>query len=514
CARPKLWRRGQLGISCDEPQQKQQQQQQHQQQQQQQELSRGTPGSQLFAEQVSHFRHCGHVTLRGLLGAEQVLALRQAVQSAKALKELSAKRHALRTALGMSWSEVSKTSTAEVEYLFDEQLRAGRGVSSFMQYFNLWRDSDAIRQIALSLGPAVSELLGSRRVQLYGDALFVKRPGDNGTDWHTDMEHVPLETDSFLTLWIPLQPVPAAEEGGSPLFFAGGSHLWTDAESHGAIDAGVLSVQCSGMLGLGDVSAHHGRTMHAAPELGEGVVEERWALALSYFASGALRASLAGQKQDQRHRRHGEIQDDSAASAAGNEEEKEEEDEERDSYQDWADDIPVGAEARHALLPEVPVAGDAFLLPQGAGLSTGPRPVEADLPGSWLIAKYKALLLQDWERLSEAEPLWLEALQGQRQHLGPRHRASLETATAYAQVLTELGRLDEAEALLREVISVSLRELGSWHRATLLSASALASLCEARGGPSLAEAEMLRRAVLEGFEAELGPQHPDTQDAE
>lgn len=34
----------------------------------------------------------------------------------------------------------------------------------------------------------------------------------------------PLDTNSMLTFWIPLTPVPTVEDGGSPLLFATGSH--------------------------------------------------------------------------------------------------------------------------------------------------------------------------------------------------------------------------------------------------------------------------------------------------
>ncbi|CAK0816748.1 unnamed protein product [Prorocentrum cordatum] len=149
----------------------------------------------------------GHALLPGLLAPPQVAALRRAAVAARRSKRLEARRHALRTTLGLSWSEAEALAPEEVEHLCGRHLRSGRGAPSFMQYFNLWRGSQDVRRVALALGTAAAALLGVARVRLYGDALFVKRPGDTATGWHTDAEHVPLDTDRYLTLWVPLQAV-------------------------------------------------------------------------------------------------------------------------------------------------------------------------------------------------------------------------------------------------------------------------------------------------------------------
>ena len=46
-------------------------------------------------------------------------------------------------------------------------------------------------------------------VQIYQDALFVKRPGDGPTQWHSDLNIAPFDTNDFITCWIPLQFVPS-----------------------------------------------------------------------------------------------------------------------------------------------------------------------------------------------------------------------------------------------------------------------------------------------------------------
>lgn len=39
---------------------------------------------------------------------------------------------------------------------------------------------------------------------------FPKPPGEPRVPWHRDADHVPLERDAMLTLWLPLVEVPPA----------------------------------------------------------------------------------------------------------------------------------------------------------------------------------------------------------------------------------------------------------------------------------------------------------------
>eukprot|EP00933_Yihiella_yeosuensis_P039473 TRINITY_DN33510_c0_g1_i1.p1 TRINITY_DN33510_c0_g1~~TRINITY_DN33510_c0_g1_i1.p1 ORF type:complete len:597 (+),score=125.75 TRINITY_DN33510_c0_g1_i1:95-1885(+) len=466
------------------------------------------------------FQHLGHVALRGLFSEKEILTLADAVRHAKVSKELNSKRHALRTNMGLSWDDVAKQSPDQVDYLFHECLREGKGITSFLQYFNLWRDSDAIRQTALSLGTVAAGLLNCRRVQLYGDALFVKRPGDNCTDWHADMEHVPLLTGGFLTIWIPLQSILPVEQGGTPLIFADGSHLWTEEESRGEIQESALHIHSYGKLGIGDATAHHGWTMHAAPELEKFAEndDERWALALSYFVADSTRAGLPSHRwQGQEAAIAVETNSAGLGQAAVQNKDDEDEDEERESFQAWAADIPIGAKTCHELLPEVPVReGDLQVLSeqshQSLLLQCAMSQSTTD-DKNWRMMKYQALLLQSWERLEESEQLWSKVHEQQKTELGAICPAILDSARIRGELLRDIGKLDMAEALLRRSISVSHQHFGSSHLSTLRLAAALASICEVQDGRT-EEAELLREAVLEGFREVLGDQHPDTQDAE
>mmetsp|Transcript_37181 Transcript_37181/g.148413 ORF Transcript_37181/g.148413 Transcript_37181/m.148413 type:complete len:101 (+) Transcript_37181:522-824(+) len=71
------------------------------------------------------------------------------------------------------------------------------------------------------LAQAAATLLGSKRLRVYQDSIFVKRGGDGPTLWHSDLNMAPLDTNRFVTAWIPLHPVT---EELAPLCFATGSH--------------------------------------------------------------------------------------------------------------------------------------------------------------------------------------------------------------------------------------------------------------------------------------------------
>lgn len=57
------------------------------------------------------------------------------------------------------------------------------------------------------------------QVRLYQDCLFQKMPGFGVTNWHSDLNMVPLDTNSFLTVWIPLRSLAKTD---SSLHFASG----------------------------------------------------------------------------------------------------------------------------------------------------------------------------------------------------------------------------------------------------------------------------------------------------
>ena len=104
--------------------------------------------------------------------------------------------------------------------------------------------------------------------------------------------HLRPRYNDFVTAWIPLQPIPL---GGTGLLYAEGSHrdlarpFWynDDAEFDedrydGRDDPDRYDLVDHGALALGDVSWHHGWTLHSASENND--PHDRFAFPISYFA--------------------------------------------------------------------------------------------------------------------------------------------------------------------------------------------------------------------------------------
>ena len=74
-----------------------------------------------------------------------------------------------------------------------------------------------------------------------------------------------------------------------------------------------------------------------------------------------------------------------------------------------------------------------------------------------------ALLLQDTNRLAEAEPLMRRALAIDEQSLGPDHPNVAIHLNNLAQLLQDTNRLAEAEPLMRRALEISKASLGAEH---------------------------------------------------
>ncbi|MEM9114812.1 MAG: phytanoyl-CoA dioxygenase family protein [Myxococcota bacterium] len=139
------------------------------------------------------------------------------------------------------------------------------------------------------------QLLDVESVRLYHDNALCKSPGCGRTPWHYDAHHYPIDSADVVTLWMPLQPTPAAM---GPLVFSQDRDLHlrvrdADFDKFGtAYDAGIIElIEREGVAielveyDLGDVTFHHADALHSA---GPNRTElDRYALATTYFADGA-----------------------------------------------------------------------------------------------------------------------------------------------------------------------------------------------------------------------------------
>lgn len=274
------------------------------------------------------FERQGFLKVPGILTEDEVAAVNDVIEELQGSEEctLQALQHQVRVQFGADTAAQCRTVTACRKKL--EALEK-RGEVSFLQYFNLHRKSERLRQIAMS--PRFSfwatRLLGVPSVRLYQDAVFMKRPGDGATDWHSDLGLAPFDTNSFLTFWLPLTPVPP--RGGSSLVYAIGSHRDFALPFHGDLDedlSGRHKLRRTGSILPGDASIHHGWTLHSASAVPEGG-PLRVAWTLGFIADGArlLRKACSAQ-------------------------------EDAVSYESWIRDLGQGAVVDHPMVPLLPPA--------------------------------------------------------------------------------------------------------------------------------------------------------------
>ena len=146
---------------------------------------------------------------------------------------------------------------------------ADRGQSrSLIVPFELTKVSSTIRDLLLDPRPAriAAELLGVEQVRYLHASAYYKVKGAPEAHWHQDLWFMPLPGDALVTLWIPLCDV---DETMAPLVYAVGSHrggLMKLPESFDPNPSSGLEFSEPVVLQAGDLTAHHGWTLHASTE--------------------------------------------------------------------------------------------------------------------------------------------------------------------------------------------------------------------------------------------------------
>ncbi|MEM6673567.1 MAG: phytanoyl-CoA dioxygenase family protein, partial [Planctomycetota bacterium] len=215
----------------------------------------------LSPESVARFRRDGFVKLKDVCPAPALLALRR-----------------------------------ELRQLFDATVEE-RPEMRFPSLEMMWTVAPIARAFVMSprLARIAAELLGVAAVRLYHDNALSKLPGCGRTPWHYDAHHYPIESDSVITLWAPLQPTPRAM---GPLAFARGIDTWRRVEDlrfdkfDDSYDREIIRVLRDadvpvedGPFELGELSFHHTHSLHTAgPNRTD---RSRIALATTYFEDGA-----------------------------------------------------------------------------------------------------------------------------------------------------------------------------------------------------------------------------------
>lgn len=217
-------------------------------------------------ERESYQRN-GHVLLRGLASADAVAAYRTAINEA-----------------------VDRYNT-ETRALSDRDTYG----KAFLQIFNLWERDETVRRFTLAkrFGEVAAQLMGCERVRIYHDQALYKEPGGGPTPWHQDQYYWPLDTNQFVTMWMPLIDL-TADMG--IMQFASGSHRDGYVDKLGISDASEnflehyvrdrnFPIAQAHAMQAGDATFHAGWTLHRAP--GNTSTTMREVMTVIYFADGA-----------------------------------------------------------------------------------------------------------------------------------------------------------------------------------------------------------------------------------
>lgn len=174
-------------------------------------------------------------------------------------------------------AELSRSALDEFERDENPEI-AGRtlGKVSFHRSANLWRRSKAVRRFAFDarFASVARDLLEVQDVRLVADDLFFKKPRSRVSSWHADRAFLPIDSDKFLSIWIPLQAT--TRRSGTMAYAAKShrvaipaptgrlrhertSHLWYETALR-ACRLEIVPIDTA----VGDVLVHHCRTYHMA----------------------------------------------------------------------------------------------------------------------------------------------------------------------------------------------------------------------------------------------------------
>ena len=209
------------------------------------------------AAHVREFADDGATVIQGLLDAEWIAALAEGVEHNR--------QHP------SAWSHW--------------YTRPDEAVGFWIDYVT-WTEVEPYRRAAFEspMANAAATLMQSSTARFFHEHVLVKEPGaTERTPWHHDQPYYCLDGDQNVSLWVALDPVPAA----SGMRFIAGSHRWdrwfvprkfvdhtpyADApdgfELVPDLDAEIASGRhriLSFDVEPGDVIAFHYRTLHDAP---------------------------------------------------------------------------------------------------------------------------------------------------------------------------------------------------------------------------------------------------------
>lgn len=194
----------------------------------------------------------------------------------------------LRGLFDPGWIDALRRATDEV--LADSRLSRRFGdvaPGRFLRTVLMWTFHPTFHAFAFRspVGAIGGQLMGSRRVLLYGDNLLIKEPGAvERTPWHQDQPYFKVNGWQICSLWLAFDRVTA---GTGAVEFIRGSHRWQRWFRPVAFDRGGRRKVNESLerfedppdvesrreaydivqfeLDPGDCTVHHGLTLHGAP---------------------------------------------------------------------------------------------------------------------------------------------------------------------------------------------------------------------------------------------------------
>ena len=221
---------------------------------------------ELTPAQILGFQQDGHVCLRGVCAPDEAAFFSPLFAEAVAARAAQAKPMNERDTYG----------------------------KAFLQIMNLWRTDERLKQFVFArrFAKIAAELLGVAGVRLYHDQALYKEPFGGHTPWHQDQHYWPLDTDSTVTLWMPLVDITADmgvmdfASGSNQLGYLGDMPISDESEAAWSrlIAQKGFTVANHGGMRAGDATFHTGWTLHAA--LANSTPRMRDVMTIIYYADG------------------------------------------------------------------------------------------------------------------------------------------------------------------------------------------------------------------------------------
>jgi imidazolonepropionase-like amidohydrolase len=233
---------------------------------------------ELDPDMIASYRRDGHVLVRRAIARDVVLAARPYL--------LAALERSLPT---------QRTAPPALAELSPADRRDDAYSQAFTQVTDIGPRDPIVRVFshARRIARMAADLMGVSSVRCFCEDWLIKEPLARITPWHQDEAVFPFDGSATITCWIPLQDV---REGDGLLRFARGSHQGglapiedisdvSEGEFARIIAEHGFLIDLLPPVAAGDISFHHGRTIHGAfPNRGD---RPRVALALHCFADGA-----------------------------------------------------------------------------------------------------------------------------------------------------------------------------------------------------------------------------------